>query len=183
MYVILNIEDTVYFMDRGFMHSSLHKLCKGVKTMLPCVRGVDELRSGLRINASDEDIVKAALAVVRKLPGKLKKLETDRLDRGEIKTVVQEVKQQMAREGFKIDDDEPGKEQYPNNGVYVYGPDELMAVNVSDDIKLDEYDHDSDDTKDSEETEPQSAKKFSYLYSHTFCKQVTHKIFESHTFT
>ena len=165
----LSIEESVYFMDRGFMHSSLHKLCKGVKTMLPCVKGVDDICSGLRINATDDKIVAAAKRIIRALPGKKLKEATDRVDPELIKDVVKETRQKMKDQGFRLEnDDDPDDVNYPQHGIFVYSQANDIAVAVADDIKVDEQEYDSDETKHSDDQKQDVATQLFYIYSLTF---------------
>ena len=59
-------------MDRGFTHSHIHKLIQYIRTILPSIRQYDQIRSGLRIDANNEDIYEAAKRLIDRISGKLK---------------------------------------------------------------------------------------------------------------
>ena len=77
-YVLLCLKiivTTIYFMDRWFIHSNIHKLIQYIRTWLPCIREYDQIRSGLRLTATNDELINAALDIINRLSGSKQKKE------------------------------------------------------------------------------------------------------------
>ena len=76
-----HIEKSFFFFDRGFAESDLFQLVESVKTSMPCNKGSDAYRTGLKLHMTTDEIIEQSKKLIR---NKLGKNQKKQFDRGEL---------------------------------------------------------------------------------------------------
>ena len=87
-------------MDRGFAQSDLHQLIEEVSTCMPSLKSYGEIRSGMKLDMSKDELIQCAKNMVKKMLRKSQRKNFEKnVDDTEINNMLEELESKWGEPG------------------------------------------------------------------------------------